>query len=76
MTDNSMATAAEDLIPLPDLDVVEEMQLGIVNGFAETHKKKAEGKMKETTTCHPFRRTPGRTMPSGSIATASTNGRR
>jgi hypothetical protein len=31
-------------VPLPDMAVVEEMQMGIVNRFADVHEQKAEGR--------------------------------
>ncbi|MBW1808869.1 MAG: 2-hydroxyacyl-CoA dehydratase, partial [Deltaproteobacteria bacterium] len=44
MAPNDHDLPLESPVPLPDLDIVEEMQMGIVTRFANVKKQKAEGR--------------------------------
>lgn len=44
MPEDTSALLDEMPVPLPDMAVVEEMQMGIVNRFADVHQQKAEGR--------------------------------
>ena len=44
MSEKATETLDEMPVPLPDMDVVEEMQMGIVTRFADVHQQKAEGR--------------------------------